>query len=118
MSATVVAAMSGVSADMLTAVTTGSGTVIAPPTTFIHHNFLAIVAAGVTGGVVTIEQSQDPNDTATWAIVGSTIAASTGGTDQLLEYEGRLMFVRARVTTTISGGGSPSVTVKYTGAQR
>lgn len=121
MSATVVAAMSGVVTGMLVAATTGSGTVIACPPSFRNHNFIVTGAAGVSAGVVTIEASNDPNDTGTWAVVPMDYSVANPVTvlvaDLLLSHTGILNFVRARVSTTISGGGAPSVTVNYEGAK-
>ncbi len=41
----------------------------------------------------------------------------TGASDLMMEHSGLLNFVRARISTTISGGGAPSVTVIYEGAK-
>ena len=123
---TVQAAMSGVVLNIFAAATTGTGTPIAIPPSFIHHNFMIKAASGVTSGAVTIEESNDPNDAGTWAIVipndsGAVTVANPitviAGANLLIEHEGRLNFVRARVSTTIAGGGAPSVTVDYLGGK-
>jgi len=118
---TIPAAMSGVPYKLQDATTTGNGNVLAIPTSFRHHTFMVKAAAGVTSGAVTIETSNDSDDAGTWAAIvpaGSvnnplTVAVA----DLLIAYTGLLRFVRARISTTIAGGGAPSVTVEYNGAK-
>jgi hypothetical protein len=113
------AAMSGVPFLLQTAATTGSGTILAIPQSFTVHSFIISVAAGVTAGAVQIEKSNDPADANTWdpLTASPTSVATAASTDISIDYIGRLNFVRARVTTTISGGGSPSITATYLGAK-
>jgi len=115
------AAMSGVPLNLITALTTGTGTPIAIPSSFRHHNFMVTGATGVTSGAVTIETSNDPADSGTWAAIvpsGSVANPITVlAADLLINYSGLLNFVRARINTTIAGGGAPSVTVVYDGAK-
>lgn len=116
------AAMSGVVFKLQDAQTTGNGNVLAIPPSFQNHIFTVTAAAGVTSGAVTIETSNDPADAGTWAAIVPdksvanplTVVASA---DLLVPYSGRLNFVRARISTTIAGGGAPSVTVTYEGAK-
>jgi hypothetical protein len=120
--APIVAAESGVPYPLITALTTGTSAPIAIPASFRHHNFMVTAATGVTAGAVTIETSNDPSDSLTWAIVimDKSVAnplTVTGGANLLMAYSGLLNFVRARINTTISGGGAPSVTVTYEGAK-
>jgi len=117
MPATVVAAMSGTVTPMLVAATTGSGTVITPPSSFKFHNFLITGAVGVTSGAVQIETSNDPNDAGTWAPVTASPTTVVATADVLVTFTGLLNFIRARVSTTIAGGGAPSVTVNYEGGK-
>lgn len=112
-----VAAMSGVPITIQNAATTGNGTVVAPPPSFRNHNFIITAAAGVTAGAIQIETSNDPNDANTWAPLGGGPITVIAGVDILASFSGLLQFVQARISTTISGGGSPSVTVKYNGAK-
>lgn len=112
---TVQAAMSGVEIDLLTAVTTGTGTPIAIPSSFRNHTILCKAATGVTAGTIVVEASNDPNDAGTWALLNTFTIAAAG--DQIYQNAGLLQFVRARVTTNVSGGGAPSATVTYTGAK-
>ena len=119
---TIAAAMSGVITALQTAATTGAGVVLAIPPSFQNHSFIITAAAAVSAGAVTVETSNDPNDANTWvAIVPDKSIANpltvSAGADLLIPYSGRLNFVRARISTTISGGGAPSVTVNYLGAK-
>jgi len=114
---TVVAAMSGVVTPMIVAATTGSGTIIACPSSFRNHNFMITGAAGVTSGAVQVETSNDPADAGTWAPLTASPTTVVATSDVLVSYIGILNFVRARVSTTIAGGGSPSVNVNYMGSK-
>ena len=120
--ATIMAAMSGVVTPLQVAATTGGGTILACPPSFRNHNILVRTPTGVTAGAVTVETSNDPNDAGTWAAIipiGTvsnplTVVASS---DLLINYSGIINFIRARISTTISGGGAPSVSVDYLGAK-
>jgi hypothetical protein len=115
--ATVVAAMSGVPFQQLVATTTGTGTVLAIPMSFRNHTWIITGAAGITAGSVQIETGTDPTlDTGTWAAVGAAVTP-LASTDLLVQATGIFEFLRARVATTISGGGAPSVTVTYLGGK-
>lgn len=115
------AAMSGVTYDLQAAATTGGGNILAIPPSFNNHTFMVTAATGVTAGAVTIETSNDPNYAGTWAAIvpDKSIAnpLTVAVAELLVPYSGRLNFVRARISTTISGGGAPSVTVTYEGAK-
>jgi hypothetical protein len=58
--------------------------------------------AAVSGGVQ-IETSVAPDDSAEWAPLGDPISASPGAIPKV-ELPGPLDFVRARITTPITGG--------------
>jgi hypothetical protein len=75
-----------------------------------------------SGGTVTIEEADwDPFDSAqiysgTWSAIGSAVAASTftGGAQVALHLPApaAYAFVRARITGTITGGGTISVALR------
>jgi len=108
------AAMSGVTVNLQTAATTGNGTVLAIPSSFRYHDFMITGAGVVSAGAVTLETSNDPADAGTWAALASAVTVQSG-VDLLTQVVGLLNFVRARVSTNITGGGN--VTVTYLGAK-
>lgn len=112
-----IAAMSGVPVKLQDAATIGNGTVLAIPPSFRNHNFMITAAVGVTSGAVQVETSNDPSDAGTWAPLTASPTTVVASTNILVAYTGILNFVRARISTTISGGGAPSVTVTYEGAK-
>ena len=119
--ATIQAAMSGVALNLLTSTTTGTGTAIAIPSSFRNHEFLLTCATGVTAGTIQLEVGSDPTlDTATWAPLAATTLGAftiTSAVDQMIQFQGLIPYVRARVTTAVSGGAGPAATVIYTGAK-
>lgn len=115
MAATVVAAMSGVVVAMQAAgATTGSGTVIAPPSSFRNHTILIIGSSGISSGAVQVEAANDPNDANTWAPIGGGPVSAVASADLAVTFTGIFQFLRARISTTIGGG---TVTVNYQGAK-
>ena len=131
---TMVAPMSGVPVIQQNDQTTGNGVTLALPPSFRNHTWIVAAAAGVTSGAITIEASNanplaSPNtvgdpveDTNTWAVVpmANSIAnpiTVIAGADLMLEHNGLLNHVRARISTIIAGGSAPSVTVTYVGAK-
>jgi len=73
------------------------------------------ISTGTTAGVVVLEHSAVSGYSGTWAqldkeTVGTSFA--TAPSKQFFTYPGPLGYIRARVTTTFSGGGSPLVTVR------
>jgi len=73
------------------------------------------IASGTTAGVVVLEHSAVSGYTGTWAnldtqTVGSSFTTAPSKT--VFTYPGPLGFIRARVTTTFSGGATPSVVVR------
>jgi hypothetical protein len=115
---TVPAAMSGVPYTLQAAQATGNGNALAIPVSFRNHVFQITAAAGVTAGAVQIEGSFDPNDSGTWGLIVAIPTVVIAGADILIQVNAILPpIIRARISTTISGGGSPSVTVIYNGAK-
>lgn len=92
------------------AATTGNGTEIQ-----VNGGKLVKVyfvgAAGVTAGAVQLEEAIAVGYVGTWAPVGST-QTITGGQTDVLVFQGPFKALRTRISTTISGGGAPSVTVR------
>jgi len=115
--ATQFAAMSGVPFVLQSVKTTGNGEILAIPQSFTVHSFIITAATGVTAGAVQIEKSNDPADANVWDPLTATPTTVVAASDVSIDYIGRLNFVRARISTTISGGGAPSVTVTYLGAK-
>ena len=114
--------MSGVPVDLLVSATTGTSAALAIPPSFTIHAFLVRTPSGVSAGAITVEASNDPSDTNTWAAIvpdKSILNPLTvvAGADLLMPYTGRLNFVRARINTTISGGTQAGTTVTYEGAK-
>ena len=73
-------------------------------------------ATGVTGGVVTFEAARTADYTGTWASLGTATTNAGLATFLVTVDHGDaagppVPFVRARVSTVISGGGSPTVDV-------
>lgn len=118
MAITPVAAMSGVPITLQAAgSTTGNGAIIALPPSFRNHTVIITGAAGVTAGAIQIETSNDPTMTNTAAPVGGGPVAVVAGADVVVNFTGLFNFLRARISTTISGGGAPGVQVVYEGAK-
>lgn len=93
--------------------TTGNGLAVASPAMAMEHSFLILGNAGVAAGAIQIEEAaSDPNFGGTWAPMGSPITV-VANAEVAFHFTGALVFVRARISTTISGGGSPGVTVNY-----
>lgn len=114
---TIAAAMSGVPFTLLSAVTTGTSVALAIPPSFKHHSIEIAAASGVTAGAIQVETNNNPDDTGTWSQVGGGPITVVAATKVQYNFEGILNFIRARVTTTISGGAGPSATVIYNGAK-
>ena len=117
MTGQLVAAMSGVPYVMQNGTTTGNGDTIALPPSFRNHTFIITGAAGVSAGAIQIEASNSPLDANVWGPVVAAPITVVAGQDTIIEVVGLFNFIRARISTTISGGGAPSVTVTYEGAK-
>jgi len=122
MTGQLVAAMSGVPYVCQNNTVTGNGDTIAIPPSFRNHTWIISAAANVNAGAITVETSNNPTDPNTWAVVimANSVAnplTVVAGADLMMEHTGLLNFVRARISTTISGGAAPGVTVTYEGAK-
>ena len=112
----IVAPMSGVPYALQNAQTTGNGDVVTPPPSFRNHTITIFAASGTSSGAIQVETADDPAFTGTWVAQGTPItvvASAEVGTT----LSGIFTAIRARISTTIAGGGSPSATVKYLGAK-
>jgi hypothetical protein len=94
----------------LNAVATGTGTAVDLGGVMRSLRAYATFAADVSAGVVTIEEAPSTSYAGTWAPIG-TLSFVNGGCATLAQAAGGVLAVRARITTTISGGASPTVTV-------
>lgn len=99
----------GVLTPLLTTATTGAGTAVTVPISSnqIHVNVRG--AGTISSGVVTIEEASDPGYTGTWSVL-YTVTGTTlsGGAEQVIHIIGTFNAIRARVSTTIAGGGTVS----------
>lgn len=106
------AATRGISVTLQSSQTTGNGTVIAIPSSFKNHTFIIKGSAGVASGAVQLEYADDPTYTGVWAQLGSGPITVVVSAELTANFVGIYPFVRARISTTISGG---TVTVTYIG---
>jgi hypothetical protein len=93
------------------AATTGNGTVLDLAGQGECHAFYVQWASGVTAGELILETARTSTYTGTWEsietfVFGDNVVQST-------VVWGPLKCVRARITTTVSGGSAPSVTVEH-----
>ena len=89
---------------VLSGATTGNSNVIAL-NDCIAAQFLIVGSAGIAAGAVNLESSHDANYAGTWnqliAPITAVASAAVGGSFQGTPIGG---FVRARVTTNVTGG--------------
>ena len=67
-----------------------------------------------SAGALVIEESDQSPYTGTWSQIGATVNASafTGGAKQVIHVRlGAGIFLKVRIATTITGGGTVTVTV-------
>lgn len=107
-------ATTGVPVTLQDAATTGNGREIAVPTSFKNHRFNIKTPAGVTAGKVQCESADIVGYAGTWAAIGAEVTL-VAGAELEVRLAGILSAVRCRITTTVSGGGAPSVSATYTG---
>ena len=101
----------------INAQTTGTGTAVPTETCQNAKQIMwyIIWPAGVTAGAVVIETAQADDYAGTWAPLDSADLAvnASAGSCSMGTFPGLLPSIRARVTTPVSGGGAPSVTVIF-----
>lgn len=73
-----------------------------------------VTSAGTTsGGTIQVETSDVPGYAGTWSPVGAALNASASSPDKKIHtvLTGPLKIVRARIATTITGGGTITVRI-------
>lgn len=91
------------------AATTGNGNVMLNPATSKDFTVYVVGAGTISSGVVTIEEAHDPEYSGTWSSIQAVTASDvTGGAVKAYHISGKYRAVRARVSTTIGGGGTIS----------
>ncbi|HXJ44083.1 MAG TPA: hypothetical protein VNH18_32650 [Bryobacteraceae bacterium] len=97
-------------AKLLDAVTTGTGTGIQLNGGKLLKVFFQAGGTTISAGAVQIEEAYASDYSGTWSPIGSPQTISTTSTNVLI-FEGPFKAIRARVSTTVTGTGTPSVTV-------
>lgn len=97
----------------LDAATTGTGAVKA-----LNHcrqvEWMTEYSGTVSGGTIIIEYAHQADYSGTWSQLASIVASDVpNGTDGFGSYPGLCPFVRARISSNITGGGN--VTVRING---
>lgn len=89
----------------LSAVTTGTGTAVSC-TNAIQVGWSVIWSSGVGAGEVTIEAANSATYAGTWAVIDvqNFTAAPAANSIMTGTYPGPFQFVRARVTSNVTGG--------------
>ena len=101
------ATQKGVPYTLLAATTTGTGTAVAIPITSDHQRISIITADTTSGGTLLLEEAHTVDYSGTWSVLATiTASALTGGDVQVYHIFGTLGFVRARVSSDITGGGT------------
>lgn len=62
-----------------------------------------VAGAGVSAGVITIEESHDPDYTGTWSSIG-TVTTAAASICQAVHLQGTYKALRVRISTGITGG--------------
>ena len=96
---------------LLEGVATGTGTGVALNCVPNHYSIYVYFSADTTAGVVEIETADNPSFTGTWANY-ATVTWAAGDAQQHVAIIAPLLAIRARISTTISGGADPYVTVR------
>lgn len=96
---------------LLNAVTTGTGTAVAINGGKLMKVFFQANGTTIATGGVTIEEAINTDFGGTWSAIGAEQTLTTATTNVLV-FQGPFRAIRARVTTTVTGTGSPSVTVR------
>lgn len=98
---------------LLTAVSTGTSNTITFPKDSDNPSVEVTGAGTISGGTVIIEENMtDPAFAGTWSQIQSITASGlTGGASQVVHIIGNVKFLRVRVSSNITGGGTISANV-------
>lgn len=90
----------------LSAVTTGTGKAI-PVNDCRQVTWMVTYSGTTSGGAIVIEHAPTIDYAGTWQLLDTITAANlSAGSEGSGTYPGLLSFVRARITSNITGGGS------------
>lgn len=95
----------------LSAVTTGTGAGVQVNGGKLLKAFFQANGTTISAGGVTIEEAISTEFVGTWSPIGAEQTLTTATTNVLV-FQGPFKALRARVTTAVTGTGSPSVTVR------
>lgn len=110
-------ATKGIPVTLQSVATSGNGTTIAIPTPFRNHKLIVKGSGTIGAGAIQPETADSPTYSSTWAPVGGgpvDITGLSGGGEYSIDFIGIYQFIRARISTDVTGGGS--VTVTYVGS--
>jgi hypothetical protein len=102
--------MRGVSTVLLSAVTTGTSEVVAVPNALQRLTLFLKAVGTVSTGKVKFEGSNDPTYAGAWVLIGSEVTLTS---DAILSVTSVAYypFVRARVSTDLTGGAALTATI-------
>ena len=93
----------------LNAATTGTGEPLAT-NSCKQATWTTVPSGTVSGGTIVIEQASSRDYAGTWFLLDTIDAANAAaGTEGYGTYPGVVAFIRARITSNITGGGNVSV---------
>ena len=97
----------------LSAVTSGTGAELAINGAYRNITCYISSAGTIAGGAVTLEEAPTTGYSGTWAAIGSATAVPTSGNTVAVirATQGAYAYVRARISTSVSGGGTATVTI-------
>jgi hypothetical protein len=99
--------------DPLSAVTSGTGAELA--INGLYRNITCYISSTgtIAGGAVTLEEAPSSAYAGTWAVIGSATNVPTSGNQVAVirATQGAYAYVRARISTSVSGGGSATVRI-------
>lgn len=108
-------AKKGVLETLQDAATTGNGTVLAISPGITKHTFIAKPSSGtISTGKLLFEAADDPAFAGTWIALGAEITLASG-VEIRQSVDGILAFVRARISTNVTGSGG-NVSAYYQGS--